>query len=142
MMAPASDTERSPKAATAIADLEHALAREQRAVLTRRECQSIGGWGATSQVEKEKSGALVSILDGATRKITTESLYRHLIALALASYPANAPAAKGRKPKSGFRKKLRARTEAELRGLAIGNARRREEARARRERREIAACEP
>jgi hypothetical protein len=95
---------------------------------------AIGGWGASSQRVKEQSGVLHRYLDGSSVRITTDSLYDHLIDLA------NAPARQGRKPsRTSFQKKIRPRTEAEKRGLARANAQRHEEKEARKRREESRA---
>jgi hypothetical protein len=100
---------------------------------SRKKSQAIGNWGPTTQIEKEKAGILVSFLDGASRKITIDSIYRHLIDLAIASYPVNAPPAKGRQPSKRFKRKPRPRTQNELRALARANEARRHEAQLRKE---------
>jgi hypothetical protein len=51
-----------------------------------------------------------------------------MIALALLSHPIDGPELKARKPAKRYQKPPRPRTEAELHGLEIANARRRENA--------------
>jgi hypothetical protein len=70
-------------------------AADTRKALSRADCMHEGGWGQTSQVEKENSGALRSLLDGKKRLITASSFYQHLITRLILSHPADAPAPKG-----------------------------------------------
>ena len=107
----------------AVADIRAREAADKRVSLSPKECQIEGNFGASSFRLKVKNGLLHRYLDGSSVRITAKSFYAHLIALA------NAPARQGRKPsKTSFQKHPRPRTEAELRGLEIGNQRRREEA--------------
>jgi hypothetical protein len=85
-----------------------------------------GGWKQTSQLQKEQNGLLRTVLDGARRRVTTESFYEHLLALA------TAPPRKVRRPPKRYTKATRPRTEAELKGLRKGNEARRREAQLRR----------
>ena len=103
----------------------------------------LGDAGGTKEIQLENDGEVDSFLDGAIRLVTTASIYRYLIRQAIASHPLDEPAAKVRHPKAQFRRAKatpRRRTEAELRGLAIGNARRAEEARKRRAAKEADAA--
>jgi hypothetical protein len=114
----------------AAADMRAGKAADPSASKSRKECMAIGGWGASSQRVKEQSGALHRYLDGSAVRITTDSLYDHLIALA------NAAPRQGRKPsKTSFQKKIRPRTENELRALQRANDAR-HEAKQRREAKE------
>jgi hypothetical protein len=123
-----------PLAAKAVADIDAMEARDRRAVVSRHECMAVGGWKLSSQVKKEQAGELVSLLDGPSRKVTTASLYRHLRDLAIATWPADGPPRKGRNPTSGFKKRAARRKPSpqELAALQRANARRRDEAMARR----------
>ena len=85
----------------------------------------IGGWGQTTQLGKEKRGLLRTYTDGASVRITTQSLYEHLIELA------SVPIRKVRQPAARFQRKRRQPTEAELAGLRLGNERRKRAAAAR-----------
>jgi hypothetical protein len=98
-----------------IADLFRKWQTDPRTALTRHDCQIEGGWGQTTQIEKEKSGALRSLRDGKKRLITTSSFYTHLIERVIASHPVSGP--KRRQP-----------TPAELDGLRRANEQRHREA--------------
>jgi hypothetical protein len=79
---------------------------EKRKALSRLDCQKEGGWGPTSQIEKEKSGALRSFLDGKKRLISTSSFYEHLITRLILSHPADATPPKGTQTRTRFRKSI------------------------------------
>ena len=129
-MTTAHDVDRDTFAA---ADIRAREAADKRISLSRKECMTEGGWGASSQRLKEQ-GALHRFLDGSSVRITTRSFYAHLIALA------NAPPRQGRKPSgTSFQKKKRQPTPAELDGLARANQRRHEEKVARQRREESRA---
>jgi hypothetical protein len=116
----------------AVADIKARWAADPSASKSRKECMAIGSWGLTTQISKEKRGILRAYADGASVRITTQSLYEHLIALA------GAPAHKARKPTASFRHKRRIPREAELDALRRGNEKRRLEAQERRQAREQA----
>jgi hypothetical protein len=104
------------------ADMRARKAADQSASKSRRECMLIGGWGASTQRLKEQNGDLHRFLIGSSVRVTTDSLYDHLIALA------NATPRQGRKPSgTSFQKKKRQPTPAELDGLKRANAARHEE---------------
>lgn len=112
----------------AAADIRAVEAADPRKSLSRKECQTEGNWGPSTQRAKEHSGVLHRYLDGSAVKITAKSFYAHLIDLA------NAPSRQGRKPSgTSFQKKRRAPTERELEGLRKGNEQRAAEAQQRRE---------
>jgi hypothetical protein len=69
----------------AIADILARQAADRRVSLSRQECMAEGGWGATSQIEKEAKGPLRRYLDGSRVRITSQSFYEHLLALASAA---------------------------------------------------------
>ena len=95
----------------AAADLRARKAADSSASKSRRECMLIAGWGATTQISKENAGLLHRFLLGSSVRITTDSLYDHLIDLA------NAAPRQGRKPSStSFQKKRREPTPAGTRG--------------------------
>jgi len=110
----------------AVDDIKAKWAADPSASKSRRDCMLIGSWGQTTQLEKEKRGLLRTYTDGASVRITTQSLYEHLIELA------SVPVRKVRQPAARFRRKRRQPTEAELAGLRLGNERRRREATTRR----------
>lgn len=117
----------------AVADIRAREAADKRVSLSNKECQAEGGWGASSHRVKVQSGVLHRYLDGSSVRITARSFYQHLIDLA------SAPPRQGRKPSStSFQKQPRPRTEAELRGLEIGNQRRHEEGQRRKEAKAVA----
>jgi hypothetical protein len=120
----------SPKAAGPVRDLLKGWLDDDREVVDRKGSMRLMGCGLTSQIERETNGEIDSFLDGSQRKIVVRSIYRFLIRRVVESFPVNAPPKKGRNPISGFRKRVKPRTEAELRGLAAGNAKRKSEAEA------------
>jgi hypothetical protein len=113
--------------------VDRALA-DKRITVTREESQNIGRWKRSKQFGLEEQGLLLSHLCGPIRQIRAITVYSHLFNVAVAPYRKARLAQHLRKPR-------RARTEAELRGLAIGNARRHEEALARRRARAQKAAE-
>ena len=129
----------SPAAAALIADITQRWSHDPRFSVTRKEAQQMLGIGATREIDLERAGELHSYLEGSARRVTVGPIYARLIRLALASHPAGGPAATARRPAKRFVKQPRPRTEAELRGLAIGRARFAEEARRRREEKAKAA---
>jgi hypothetical protein len=76
---------------------------DPRKFLSRADCQLEGGWGATSQSEKEKVGVLRSILDGKKRLISVKSFYQHLITLLILSHPADGSRPKGTSTSTQFK---------------------------------------
>jgi hypothetical protein len=119
----------------AAADIKATWAADPSASKTRKECQVVGNWGPTTQIVKEKRGILHTYTDGAVVRVTTQSLYSHLVDLA------NAPRRRVREPAAAFRrvkKAARPRTAAELEGLRKGRERFRAEAIARRAAKEAA----
>lgn len=106
----------------AVADIKAKWAADPSASKSRRQCMEIGGWGQTTQIAKEKRGVLRTYLDGASVRVTSKSLYRHLVELA------SVPIHKVRRPAARFQRKRRNPTEAELEGLRRANAARKREA--------------
>jgi hypothetical protein len=102
--------------------------RQGRDSQSRKGVQTIFGFSPSKGLQVEAAGELESYLDGTIRRIPNESVCKRKIALKLLSYPVDGPDAKGRLPKSRYRAAPRVRTEAELRGLATGNAKRKAEA--------------
>jgi hypothetical protein len=71
---------------------------------SRKQSTELGGWGMTTQLNKEKSGVLLTWTDGAIVRVSTASLYLHLLDLIVASHPVDGPARKARTPLKSFRK--------------------------------------
>ena len=109
----------------AVDDIKAKQAADPSASKSRRQCMEIGNWGQTTQLEKEKRGILRSYTDGASVRITTQSLYEHLIELA------SAPVRKVRQPSARFQRKRRDPTPQELEALKRANAARKRAAAAR-----------
>ena len=109
----------------AVDDIKAKQAADPSASKSRRQCMEIGNWGQTTQLEKEKRGILRSYTDGASVRITTQSLYEHLIELA------SAPVRKVRQPAARFQRKRRDPTPQELEALKRANAARKRAAAAR-----------
>jgi len=133
-MATASDTGLSPEAAKLVAVLLEQKAADPRKGVPRKVSQEMGGWGSTTQIEKEKRGDLQTFLEGMARRVFVPSIYDHLIALAVASHPLGGPAKKARQPAARYQRRRPRRdpTQAELEALKRGNERGRREADARR----------
>jgi hypothetical protein len=138
-MATASDTGLSPETAALLASVSSGAAKlvavllEQKAAdprmgVPRKVSQEMGGWGSTTQIEKEKRGDLQTFLDGMARRVFVPSIYDHLIALAIASHHVGAPEKKARQPAARYQRRPRREpTQAELEALKSGNERRRRE---------------
>jgi hypothetical protein len=77
---------------------------EKRSALSRKECETEGGWKQTSQQSKEDSGALLSFRDGKKVLISADSFHRHLIDRFLLSHPLDGPAKRGRATSTIFKK--------------------------------------
>jgi hypothetical protein len=116
-----------------VEELLRRKAEDPRLSVTRQECMRIDPHWQSKQILLEQEGEYQVFNEGGMKRILTGSIYDRMIRNVIASYPADAPPVKITQPKARFRKKARARTEAELRGLAQGNAKRAEEARAKRE---------
>jgi hypothetical protein len=71
---------------------------------SRKQSMELGGWGMTTQLNKEKSGALLTWTDGAIVRVSTASLYLHLLDLIVASHPIDAPSRKARQPSGSYQK--------------------------------------
>jgi hypothetical protein len=92
----------APAARQSIIGLAERRAADPRAAMTRQDCMAEAGWGLSTQIQKERSGALRSFLDGRKRLIVVDSFYEHLILRVILSNPVNAPALKGVRPRSLF----------------------------------------
>ena len=98
------------------------------------------GHGMSKELELEASKELVTFSDGGKKRILKRPAYNRLIWLLIQSNPPGRPQPKIRAVETRFQKKApRPRTEAELRGLAVGRARVAEAARRRREEKARAA---
>jgi hypothetical protein len=110
---------------------------DERGSIDRQECQTFFGHGASKQIALELSGELVCYNDGGKKRIEIRSVHNRQLRLIVESYAAgSAVPLPVREVASGFRRKRRARTSRtpqELAALQRANARRSEEARARRE---------
>ena len=65
---------------------------------THAQSMALGNWGSTTQRLKEASGHLQTWVDGASVRVSTVSIYLHLLDLIVASHPVVAPARKARTP--------------------------------------------
>jgi hypothetical protein len=110
------------------------LGRQIGPFVTRKTAQAVLGCSQSKLLRLEAKQEIESFLDGAVRKISAFSVARYMVACAIATYPVDGPELKVRKPAKRYQKKPRPRTEAEKRGLAIGNAQRHEEKEARKRR--------
>ena len=99
---------------------------------SRVQTQQIANLGPTKVGELGAAGVFEEYADGSRIRITSRSIARRRIALAILSHPANGPRPKIREPSARYQKRPRERTPQEREGLRIGNERRREEARQRR----------
>jgi hypothetical protein len=71
---------------------------------SRAQSQELGGWGASTQRLKEAAGLLQTWTDGTMVRVSTVSIYLHILDLIVASHPVNGPARKARTPLKSFRK--------------------------------------
>ena len=106
--------------------------------LPRKDGYRAAGVGPTKGGELEADGVLEAFNDGARVRITSRSIARRRIALAILSHPHDGPRRKIREPKERFQKTVRPRTEAELAALRKANERRAREAEQRREANKVA----
>ena len=118
-MTTAHDIDRDTPAA---ADIRAREAADKRISLSRKECMTEGGWGASSQRLKEQTAPCTAISTVPRSGSPPARFTQHLIDLA------NAPPRQGRKPSAtSFQKKKRQPTPAELDGLKRANNARHEE---------------
>jgi hypothetical protein len=71
---------------------------------TRKQSMEIGGWGMTSQREKERLGYLQTWTDGTIVRVSTASIYLHILNTIVASHPVNGPPRKARTPTRSYQK--------------------------------------
>ena len=126
------ETPVSVMAATIITGHAQRFAAETRIAVSRKVACEMLGVGSSRLIALERSGELLSYLDGASRKIVISSVYARLIRLALNAHPVGGAPATVRHPLGEYRKAPRARTPQELAGLRRSNERRAEEGRQRR----------
>jgi hypothetical protein len=125
----------SPQALAIINDLEGDWAAYPAPGAPRAVSAALNNVKPTQEIKLEKSGELVSYLDGARRVVLVSSIFLRLMRLAIKSYPLGGPPAVARQPPGRYRAKAgkpRALTPQELAGLRKGNERRHAEAVARR----------
>jgi hypothetical protein len=99
---------------------------------SRKQAQFYGGVGPTKELQLENVGIFEAFADGVRVRVSSRSIARRRIALAILSHPAVGPRLKIRQPKARFQKRPRPRTPAELEGLRRGNEQRAEKAQLRR----------
>ena len=92
----------------AVADINAREAVDSSVLKSRKQCQTEGGWGQTTQIAKEDSSALHRVNVGMSVKITSKSFYQHLRDLA------SAQPRKLRQPSARYQKRPRERTAAEF----------------------------
>ena len=110
---------------------------DPRIGVSRKVSCEIGNWGMTTQRAKEAAGILPTYTDGASVNVLLVPLCLHVLDLIAESNPISGPSRKARTPKKSFQKGYRrARTPAELEGLAKANEVRRLAAQAKRQARE------
>jgi hypothetical protein len=80
--------------------------------------------GPTKELELEADGVLDAYADGSRVRITSRSIARRRIALAILSHPPDGPRLRIRQPKERFQKAVRPRTPQELTALQRANDRR------------------
>jgi hypothetical protein len=107
-------------------------AADPRFAFSPNDLGNLLGVGPTRVAQLIAEGEVDSWVEGTRRKIAKPSAYALVRKRIIDSNPPEG-AVKVRQPSTMFRKKQRPRTEAELRGLAAGNAKRHAEALARRE---------
>jgi hypothetical protein len=71
---------------------------------TRSEAMTILACGATSVREKERRGDLKTWVDGTNVRISTVSLYLHILDLIVMSHPVDGPKRKARVPTASYQK--------------------------------------
>jgi hypothetical protein len=102
--------------------------------MSRPGSMTFHGHGLSKELQLEASKQLVTFTDGGKKRVLKRSAYNRLIWLLIQSNPPDQPQPKIRAVETRFKKKApRPRTEAELRGLAVGRSRAAEAARRRRE---------
>ena len=110
------------------------LAKQTSPTLPRKGAQQAGGWAQTKGLELQARGIIRGFNLDARVHVSTRDITRYRLAQILLSYPIDGgPKLKIRMPRERFKKQRRAPTARELEGLRIGNAKRAEEARKRRE---------
>jgi hypothetical protein len=80
---------------------------------SRKLTMDILGVGATSEREKERLGHLQTWVDGTNVRVSTVSIYLHLLDLIVASNPVGGPRRKARTPTRSYQKGHRNRNHAQ-----------------------------
>ena len=75
--------------------------------LSRVETQRVAGVKSTKELELEAARIYEAYADGMRMRVTTRSIARRRIALAILSHPVDGPQSKIRQPKARFQKKIR-----------------------------------
>jgi hypothetical protein len=122
----------SEPCAKQLAAVDAQEAADPRFTLKTKALGELWGVGPTRVSQILSSQRVPSRLEGSRRVVLKPFAYSYLRERIIASNPPKG-AVKVRQPSSMFKRKARARTQAELDGLARANARRHEEAVARRE---------
>lgn len=94
----------APNAHTALIAVYDRMVEDQSVGKSRKQSMEIGGWGMTSQRQKEAAGHLQVWADGTIVRVSTASLYLHLFDLIVASNPIDGPQRKARNPAKPYRK--------------------------------------
>jgi hypothetical protein len=129
------EAEVSDAARAIIASIRAAQAQDDRALIPTRDAMKMLGCSERRLFDLIGSNELLSILEGGSRRIVAASLYDLVCRRAIASHPADGPAARIHDGSSRLRKVKarppRTRTANELEALKRANAERAEEARRR-----------
>jgi hypothetical protein len=96
--------------AAIIATYDKMLA-DQSVSKTRKQSMEIGGWDMTSQRSKEAAGHLQTWADGTIVRVSTVSIYLHILDTIVVSNPINGPPRKARTPSRPYRKGHRNQSE-------------------------------
>lgn len=124
----------NPHAKPLIAHELEWLDKQASPTLPRKGAQEAGGFGQTKGIWLQAHGILGTFNLDARVQVSTRDITRYRLAQILLSYPVGADApTKIRLPRERFKKQRRAPTARELEGLRIGNQRRAEKAKQRRE---------
>jgi hypothetical protein len=87
------------------------MSGDQSVGKTRKQSMEIGGWGMTSQREKERLGYLQTWADGGIVRVSTVSIYTHILDTIVASNPIDGPRRYARTPTRPYGKGHRSQSE-------------------------------
>jgi hypothetical protein len=94
----------APSAHPLIHNTHGKMHADPRVGMPRSESKALGDWGDSTQRAKEAAGVLWTWTDGTNVRVSTVSVYIHLLDLIVASNPKDGPRRRARTPSRPFQK--------------------------------------